>query len=193
MLNYLWAGMILIGITVAAFTGHMPDVTNAALESAKEAITVCITMLGILSMWMGLMKIAEKAGIIGGLSKKMMPLLRWLFPDIPKNSPALTYIATNILANMLGLGWAATPAGLQAMEELQKHNTHKDTASRAMCMFMAINMSSLQLVTVSVVAYRSQYGSASPSEIIAPGLIATIFSTVVCVAFMKIRERWAEP
>ena len=119
MLNYLWAGMMMLGIIYAAFTGRMPDITNAALDSSKEAITLCITMIGIMSFWVGLMEIATKAGIIEQLSRKLKPLIHFLFPNLPDNHPAATHITTNIIANILGLGWAATPAGLKAMEELK--------------------------------------------------------------------------
>ena len=178
--------MILIGITFAVFTGNMPEVTNAIIESSREAVTVCITMLGILSMWMGLMRIAEDSGAIAALTRKMRPVLRFLFPRLPTGCKALDYISTNILANMLGLAWAATPAGLKAMDELQKLNDKKDTASDEMCMFMIVNMSSLQLVTVNIIAWRAQYNSADPSEIIGPGLAATAFSTVIAVIFAKV-------
>lgn len=111
MLNYLWGGMMMLGIVYAAFTGRMPDITNAALDSSKEAITLCITMIGIMSFWVGLMEIATKAGIIEQLSRKLKPLIHFLFPNLPDNHPAATHITTNIIANILGLGWAATPAG----------------------------------------------------------------------------------
>ncbi len=112
MLNYLWGFMIVIGIIYAALTGNLPAVTNAALDSAKEAVTLCITMLGVMSFWVGLMRIAENCGIICGAARKMNPLLRFMFPKIPKNHKANEYISANIIANMFGLGWAATPAGL---------------------------------------------------------------------------------
>lgn len=112
MLNYLWACMILVGIIYAAFTGRMPDITNAALDSSKEAVTLCITMMGVMSFWVGFMEIAEKAGIVEGASRRIRPLIRFLFPDIPAGHPATGHITTNIIANVLGLGWAATPAGL---------------------------------------------------------------------------------
>ena len=136
MLNYLWAGMIFIGILAAAFTGNMESVTNGAIDSAKEAVNTVIIMVGILSMWTGLMKIAEKSGLIEYLSEKLGPFLRFLFPDIPPNHKAMKYIAANVIANILGLGWAATPAGLMAMKEMQSLNTDRERASRAMCMFM---------------------------------------------------------
>ena len=118
MLNYLWAGMILLGVLYAAFTGNMSAVTNAALDSAGEAISLCITMAGVMALWMGLMEIGQKAGIMERLTKAIGPFLNFMFPRIPKNHPAREYIATNIIANVLGLGWACTPAGLKAMEEL---------------------------------------------------------------------------
>lgn len=188
MLNYLWGAMILIGIAVAAFTGKMPEVTNAAIDSSKEAVTTCITMLGVMAMWCGLMEIAERAGLIKSLSEKMKPFLRFLFPDVPEKNKALDYISTNVIANILGLGWAATPAGIKAMEELQKINKNKETASRAMCMFMIFNMSSLQLICVNLIAYRSQYNSVNPSETIGPGIFATLASTIAGILFVKIIE-----
>jgi len=191
MLNYIWGGMILIGIAIGAVTGQMQAITNAAVESSKDAVMLCVTMLGVMSMWSGLMKIAERAGLVHMLSEKMAPVLRYLFPDIPRGHNAFKHIATNFIANILGLGWAATPAGLNAMKELQKLNPKKDTASKSMCMFMIVNMSSLQLVTMSIVAYRSQYQSANPSEIIGPGLIATLFSTIAGIMVAKICEKGA--
>ncbi len=190
MLNYLWGGMILIGVFIASFTGNMQNVTQAILDSSKEAITVCITMMGIIAMWSGMMEIAERAGLIKHLSKKMRPFLSYLFPDIPKNHKSLDYISTNVIANILGLGWAATPAGIKAMESMQTINDKKDEASRSMCMFLVFNMSSLQLISVNIIAYRSQFNSQNPSEVIAPGLFATVVSTIVGIFVIKVIERW---
>ena len=120
MLNYLWAGMIVVGIIYAAFTGRMPDITDAVLDSSREAVTLCITMMGVMSFWVGLMEIASKAGIIRSASRKIRPIVHFLFPQLPPDHPAREHITTNIIANVLGLGWAATPAGLKAMEELGK-------------------------------------------------------------------------
>ena len=200
MLNYLWAGMILIGIIFAAFTGRMPDITNAALDSSKEAITLCITMMGVMSFWVGLMEIASKAGIIRGASRRIRPLVRFLFPELPGDHPAQEHITTNIIANVLGLGWAATPAGLRAMEELSKLEDDrrrgrlpgpvrkKGIASNEMCTFLIINISSLQLIPVNVIAYRSQYGSVNPAAIVGPGIVATAVSTLVAVIFCKMMD-----
>ncbi len=190
-MNYLWGFMILTGIIFAAFNGTLPEVTEAALSSAKEAVTLCITMMGVMSFWVGMMRIAEKAGIIAGATKKLMPVLRFLFPAIPKEHPANKYIATNMIANVFGLGWAATPAGLKAMEELanlekeRNGSRHKGIATKEMCIFLIINISSLQLIPVNVIAYRSQYGSVDAASIIGPGLIATTVSTLGAVFFCK--------
>ena len=189
MLNYLWAYMIVIGIIVGAFTGNMPEVTQAAIDSSKDAVQLCVTLVGVIAMWTGLMRIAEKAGIIQALTRKMQPVLRFLFPDIPDNHPAKKYIATNMIANMLGLGWAATPPGLKAMEKLQELNPNKEVASNAMCTFLIINISSVQLLPINIIAYRSQYGSANPAEIIGPALLATLVSTLVGVIFAKVMLR----
>lgn len=188
MLNYIWGAIIFIGIVTAAFTGRMADVTNGAIDSAKEAVALAITMLGVMSMWTGIMKIGEKAGLIKTMSKRLMPFLKWLFPDVPKEHKAMEYISTNVIANILGLGWAATPAGISAMKELQSLNRNKKTASNAMCMFMIFNMSSLQLVSINIIAYRSQYDSQNPSEIIGPGIATTLVSTLAAIIFAKVME-----
>ena len=188
MLNYLWAGMIVIGILFGAFNGKMPEITNAALDSSKEAVTLCITMMGVMSFWVGLMEIATKAGIIKAASRKIQPIVRILFPDIPRGHKANEHITTNMIANFLGLGWAATPAGLLAMEELAKLNGKTGRASNAMCMFLVVNMSSLQLVTVNILAYRAEYGSAAPAEIMGAGIAATLGTTLVGILLAKILE-----
>ncbi len=200
MLNYLWAGMILVGIIFAAFTGRMPDITNAALDSSKEAVALCITMMGVMSFWVGLMEIAAKAGIIESASKKIRPLIRFLFPNLPDGHSAEEPITTNIIANVLGLGWAATPAGLRAMSELSKLEEDrrcgrlpgpvrkKGIASNEMCTFLILNISSLQLIPVNVIAYRSQYGSVNPAAIVGPGIVATAVSTVVAVIYCKMMD-----
>jgi spore maturation protein A len=183
MLNKLWGFMILIGILFAAVTGKIGDVGTAALDASKEAVTLCITMLGIMSMWTGLMQIAKKAGIIDALTRAIRPILAFLFPGVPKDHKANEYMAANMISNVLGLGWAATPVGLKAMEELKKLNHSSHTASADMCTFLIINISSLQLIPVSIIAYRSQYGSANPTSIIGMALIATAVSTAAGVIF----------
>ncbi len=201
MLNYLWTGMIIAGIIFAAFTGRMPDITNAALDSSKEAITLCITMMGVMSFWVGLMEIATKTGIITAASRRIQPLIRFLFPDLPADHPAQEHITTNIIANVLGLGWAATPAGLRAMTELSKleedrrsgrlpgPERKRGVASNEMCTFLILNISSLQLIPVNVIAYRSQYGSVNPAGIVGAGIAATAVSTLVAVVYCKVMDR----
>lgn len=189
MLNYLWAGMIIVGIIFAAFTGKMADVTNAALDSSKEAVTLCITMMGVMSFWVGIMEIAKKGGIMEAAAKKMRPLIRFLFPELPEGHPAEEHITSNIIANVLGLGWAATPAGLKAMEELGKLNHGSTSASNAMCNFLILNISSLQLIPVNVIAFRSQYGSVEPTAIVGAGIVATTISTVTAIIFCKMMDR----
>lgn len=196
MLNYIWGSMIIIGIIYGSLTGHMAEVTNAALDSSREAVNLCITMMGVMALWMGLMEIAEKAGLIDKWTKAISPFVSFMFPDIPKGHKARKYISTNIIANVLGLGWACTPAGLKAMEELANLEAERGnpeyreagrgrTASREMCVFLILNISSLQLIPVNMIAYRSQYGSADPAVIIAPAILATAVSTAAGIAFCK--------
>lgn len=189
MLNKLWGFMILLGILFAAATGRIGTVGTAAIDSSKEAVTLCITMLGVMSMWTGLMNIAKKAGIIDALTKALRPVLAFLFPGVPKEHAANEYMAANIISNVLGLGWAATPVGLKAMQELKQLNKGSHIASTDMCTFLIINISSLQLIPVNIIAYRSQYGSVSPTAILGMGLIATLISTAAGVIFAVIARK----
>ena len=201
MLNYLWAGMILTGIIYAVVTGRIPEVTNAAIDSSREAVTLCITMMGVISLWSGLMEIASKAGVIESVSGKLRPVLKFLYPDLPAGHPAQKSIATNMIANFLGLGWAATPAGLKAMEELRELEDDRRAgrtagparkigiAGNEMCTFLIINISSLQLIPVNVIAFRSQYGSVNPAAIVGAGIVATAISTGTAVIFCKIMDK----
>lgn len=202
MLNLIWGSMILVGVVYAAINGTMQQVNTAAIESAREAVTLCITMLGVMGLWLGMMEVARAAGIMDRLTKALRPFLYFLFPEIPKGHRCLEPISVNLISNLLGLGWAATPAGLSAMEELAglerergnaaylgeaggegKHRIR--AASNEMCTFLVLNISSLQLIPVNVIAYRAQYGSVAPTAILAPGLAATLMSTVVAVIFCR--------
>ena len=185
MLNYLWGCMILIGVVYAALTGNIDSVTSGALDGAKDAVSLCITMLGVMAFWCGLMEIAEKSGLIDKCKCGVAPLISWLFPNVPRQSRAFSYITTNMISNFLGLGWAATPAGIRAMQELSELNGHNSVASCDMCTFLVINISSIQLIPVNIIAYRSQYGSASPTSILLPSIIATTCSTFVAVIFCR--------
>lgn len=194
MLNYIWAGMILLGVIYGVCTGQMSTLTGGALDSAREAVSLCITMAGVMALWMGLMEIAQESGMIAKMTKGIRPFLRFMFPKLPEDHPAGQYIATNLIANVLGLGWACTPAGLKAMEQLaelekQRHGQGTTAASNEMCTFLILNISSLQLIPVNMIAYRSQYGSANPAVIIAPALVATLFSTVIAIIYCKWKDR----
>lgn len=193
MLNYLWAFMMLIGIVYGAVSGNMEAVSNGVLDSAVEAVNLCIKMLGIVALWTGIMNIGQASGLIEAASKKLSPVIRFLFPNIPDGHPSKDYIATNMIANFLGLGWAATPAGIKAMESLQELEQKRNggrsdgIASNEMCTFLVINISSLQLIPVNMIAYRSQYGSVNPAAVVVPAILATTISTLIGVIFCKIR------
>lgn len=189
MLNFLWGAMILIGVVWGAFHGTLGNVTENVLAGARDAVSLCITMLGILSFWTGILKIGERAGLLERFSRGLRPLIRFLFPQIPEGHPAEQAMSVNIIANMLGLGWAATPAGLKAMEHLDTLNPEKGTATNAMCTFLILNMSSLQLIPINMIAYRSQYGSVSPAAIVMPALLATSVSTLVGILAARLLER----
>ena len=204
MLNYIWAFMILIGVIYGAITGRMADVTNAALDSASDAVSLCITMIGVMALWVGLMEIAQKSGLIAKMTKGIQPFISFLFPRIPEGHPAREYISANLIANVLGLGWACTPAGLKAMEalaDLEKERGNpaylgesagqgksERIASGEMCTFLILNISSLQLIPVNMIAYRQQYGSVNPAGIIAPAIVATFFSTLAAVIYCKLMD-----
>ena len=160
MLNGIWGFFVIGGIITGAFLGRMDLVTRSVITGGKSALELAFTMAGVVAVWSGILKIAERGGMIDSLAEKLTPLMDFLFPSVPRGHRARQYIAANFAANFLGLGWAATPAGLMAMKELQKLNRDKGRATGAMCMFLTVNMSSLQLVTVNILAYRSEYGSA---------------------------------
>ena len=203
MLNSLWAGMILIGIIFGAWNGKMPELTNAALDSSKDAVSLCITMLGVMAFWCGIMEIAE-SGLVKKAAEKLRPVIRFLFPQLPVGNKANEQIAINFIANILGLGWAATPAGLKAMEalgELEEDRRlgrafgpvrKRGVAGDEMCIFLILNISSLQLIPVNVIAYRSQYGSADPAGIIGGGILATMASTGAAVVYVLVMQRWGK-
>ena len=221
MLNYLWGFMILLGLSVGIISGQVEAVSNAAIDSAGEAVTLAITMLGIMSLWTGLIEIARQAGLLDILTRKLRPVLRFLFPRIPAEHVVNEYLTANILANILGLGWAATPMGLKAMKELavlererlaaaererltegkgkkrdgrelgsEKRNIEGKepavAASDEMCTFLVLNISSLQVIPVNIIAYRAQYGAVNPAAVVLPGLIATTISTLVAVIFCRL-------
>ena len=198
-MTYLWGGMILVGIIYGAFTGNLKEVSEAVVSSSGEAVSLCISMAGITAVWTGIMKIAENTGLVAGIAGKMRPLIRFLFPRIDPDSRAGRFICLNFLSNCLGLSWASTSSGLIAVRELadleeKRRKTgaggqKKGIASNEMCTFLIINVSSLQLIPVNMIAYRTQYGSVNPTAIVGPALLATAVSTGAAVIFCKIADR----
>ncbi|AJY77211.1 nucleoside recognition domain-containing protein [Paenibacillus beijingensis] len=186
MVNWIWLFFIAASFVTAAVNGRMEAVTEAAFEGAKSGVTICFGLVSILVFWLGLMRIAEDAGLLRKLASLMGPLVRLLFPDVPKNHPAMGYIMSNMSANLLGLGNAATPMGIKAMQELQKLNADKETASPAMCTLLALNTSSITLVPTTLIAIRMNYGSASPADIVGTTLAATAVATAAAIA----ADRW---
>jgi len=186
MINYIWFGLMAIGIITAMFTGNVQAVTDAALSYAKTAVELSIGMIGAMALWLGIMRIAEASGLVNKLSLALRPIMTRLFPDVPGDHPAMGAMLMNISANMFGLGDAATPFGLKAMKELQTLNNTEDTATDSMCTFLAINTSSVTIVPSAIIAYRAAAGSANPAEIIGPALIATTVSTVTAVIVVKL-------
>jgi spore maturation protein A len=178
MVNYIWVGMLVIGFIVAGINGTMDKVNEAIFTSAKEAVTLSFGMISILVFWLGIMKVAEKGGLLELLAIFFRPIVKWLFPDIPKDHPAQGYILSNMAANLLGLGNAATPMGIKAMEQLKILNGGKNEASRSMITLLAINTSSITLIPTTIIAIRMSYNSESPTDIVAPTLIATFISTI---------------
>lgn len=203
---YLWGGMLLIGIVYGVLAGNVDEVTKAFVSCSGEAVSLCISMAGITAMWTGMMRIAESSGLVAGLADKMRPLIRFLFPNLNTESKAAHYICLNFLSNVLGLSWASTSSGLCAMKELKELQLRKEStvagtahdrkkngignigiiASSEMCTFLIINVSSLQLIPVNMIAYRAKYGSADPTAIVGPAILATAVSTAVAVIFCKV-------
>jgi spore maturation protein A len=181
MVNYIWVFMTIVGFVFALFNGTIEEVNKAIFDGAKEAVTLCIGLISILVFWLGMMRIAQESGLLDLLSKLFRPLVKRVFPDVPTNHPAMGYILSNMIANMFGLGNAATPLGIKAMEELKQLNGGKNSASRSMVTFLAINTASITIIPTTVIAIRMNYSSASPTEIVVPTLIATIISMLGAV------------
>ena len=199
-MNLLWSSMLLLGIAYGAIQGRMPEVTDGVIRASREAVVLAVSLVGVTGFWAGLMEIAKKAGMIDGLVKRMGPVLHFLFPEVPKGHPALRAAGMNMICNVFGLGAAATPPGLAAMERFEELEEERrkmknpaavpeGTANREMCTFLILNISSLQLIPVNIIAYRSQYGSVHPTAIVGPALAATAASTIAAVVFCKVMER----
>ena len=193
MLNYIWIFMILVSFIISAITGRMDSLSNAIFQGAQDAASLCFSMLGVMCLWSGLSKIAEKSGLTDILKKCLSPVTRFLFPSLEKNSAALSAIVMNITANLLGMGNAATPLGIKAMKELEKINAEKHTASCEMCMFAVINTASVQLLPSTLIALRQSFGSKNPGEIILPVWICGFLVLTVAITLAKIFSLKKEP
>lgn len=189
MVNYIWAFMAMVGIVYAMFNGTMEEVNQAIFESAGEAVTLAIGLISVLVFWLGIMKIAEKANILKALAALFRPFVIRLFPEIPPEDPAIGYILSNFTANIFGLGNAATPMGIKAMEEM-KRLSNSDEASRSMITFLALNTSSLTLIPTTVIAIRMQYESTSPTAIVGTTMVATIISSISAVLIDRFFYEW---
>ena len=198
-MNILWSSMLLLGIAYGALQGRIPEVTDGVIQASREAVVLAVSLVGVTGFWAGLMEIAKKAGVIDGLVKRMGPVMRFLFPEVPEDHSVMRAAGMNMICNVFGLGAAATPPGLLAMEQFEELEEErrknknpaavpKGTANREMCTFLILNISSLQLIPVNIIAYRSQYGAVSPAAIVGPAIIATSISTLAAVIFIKLRQ-----
>jgi len=196
MLNYIWFGLMAIALVVAFFNGTADAVTKGALEGAKTAVEISLGLIGVLTLWLGIMRVAEAGGLVALLGRLLRPILRWIFPEVPADHPANGAIVLSVAANMLGLNNAATPFGIKAMEELQTLNPDKDTASNPMVTLMAVNTAGVQLIPATMIGVLVAAGSIQPTAIIAPSIIATFIGTVAAVLAAKFLQRFykrAEP
>lgn len=189
MMHYIWLFMIVSGVVAAVVQGRVEVITSAALNGAQDAVAVCIGLISILVFWLGMMRIASDAGLLDLLAKVMRPIAKFLFPDVPEKHPAMGYILSNMSANLFGLGNAATPMGLKAMEELQKLNKDKKTATTAMCTLLALNTSGLTLIPTTIIGIRMKHESIAPTEIIGPTLIATFIATSFAIILDRYYRR----
>lgn len=181
VINWIWAFLLLIGIVVAGLNGNIEVINKAIFDGAKDGVVICFGLISILAFWLGIMKIAEKSGLLQIFSRLLQPITNWLFPEIPKGHSAHGYIISNMTANIFGLGNAATPMGLKAMEELQKLNPNKEKASASMATLLAINTSSITLIPTLVISIRMTYKSQNPTEIVGTCILASLCSTVAAI------------
>jgi spore maturation protein A len=190
MLNYIWFGLMAVALVVAAFRGTAAGVTKGALDSAKTAVEIALGLVGIMTLWLGIMRVAEKAGLVAMLGRLLRPISRLLFPEVPPDHPAIGAMILNLAANMIGLTNAATPMGIKAMEELQTLNEEKETASNAMVTFMVLNTAGVQFIPTTMIAVLAASGSKAPTAIIPTTLVATICGAIAAVTTAKILQRF---
>ncbi len=189
MVNWIWLFFLVAGFIVAAIQGNIDSVTQAVFDGAKTGVTVSFGLISIMVFWLGIMRIAEDAGLVKKLARLLRPIVRLLFPSVPPDHPAMGYIMSNMSANILGLGNAATPMGIKAMQELQKLNPHKEEATAAMCTLLAINTASITLIPTTIIAYRLSMGSVNAAEIVGTTLIATAIATAAAIILDKWFQR----
>lgn len=189
MVNIIWSVLIILGIIYSLFSGKIEVINNEILNSAKTSLDMILKLFPAIAMWLGIMEIAKKSGLLQKFAKLISPVLNKLFPEIPKNHESLSFIASNMVANMMGLGNAATPFGLKAMQSLQELNKKKDTASRSMITFLVLNTSGLTIIPTTVISMRLMYGSTNPTEILIPCIIATFVSTICGLILDRIMAR----
>ncbi|MBA2431271.1 MAG: nucleoside recognition protein, partial [Chthoniobacterales bacterium] len=189
MLNYIWLGLVLLAVIIGGWTDRLKDVTDGAFDGARTAVTIALGLIGIMALWLGVMRLAERAGLVQKIARGLRPLMRRLFPEVPPEHPAMGSMVMNMAANMLGLGNAATPLGLRAMRDLETLNRRPGVATNAMCMFLAINTSSVQLIPTTAIAILITAGSTRATEIIGTAFLATICSTIVGVSAAKFFEK----
>ncbi len=190
MLNYIWLALILLAVLIGGFENRLREVTDGAVKGAESSVTLALGLIGVMAVWSGMMRLAEKAGLVRGLARFLRPLLRRLFPDVPVEHPAMGSMVLNIAANMLGLVNAATPLGLRAMKDLESLNKSPGTATNAMCTFLAINTGSVQLIPITAIAVLAAAGSKNPSAIIGTALLATTCSSAAGLMAVKMLEKW---
>ncbi|MCL6592569.1 MAG: spore maturation protein [Alicyclobacillus sp.] len=190
MIDLIWLSLFLVGVGTAAWTGRMQDVAHAILTGAESGVTLAIALISVVAFWLGLMNIAEQAGLVQALTRALRPIGRFLFPSVPPDHPAMGAILANMSANLLGIGNAATPLGLKAMQELQRLNPQKDTASDAMCTLLALNTASITLIPTTVIAVRMQSGSHHPTAIIGTTLLATAMGTAAAIVLDRWFRHW---
>ena len=190
MLNYIWFGLMAIALVVAAFTGKAAAVTKGAVDSAKTAVEIALGLVGIMTLWLGIMRVAEQSGLISMLGRALRPISRLLFPEIPPEHPAIGAMIMNVAANMLGLSNAATPFGIKAMEELQELNPKKDTASNAMVTFLTLNTAGIQFIPATIIGVLAASGAKNPTAVISTTIIATFCGAIAAVTTAKILQRF---
>ncbi len=189
MLNYIWLALVMLAVTIGGWNNRLKEVTDGAFDGAKTAVTIALGLIGIMAMWLGVMRLAERAGLIQRIAHALRPIMRRLFPDVPPEHPAMGSMLMNMAANMLGLGNAATPLGLRAMRDLEKLNRQPGTATNAMCTFLAVNTSSVQLIPTTAIAILAAAGSARPTAIVGTALLATLCAATTAIVTVKLLEK----